>query len=93
MAVCRIIETGATPEEYERVRNELGIGEGLPAGSSLHVAAVGEDGTIRIVEVWEAREQADEFGEKVRATRERIGVGVGRQPQVTYFEVHTDRRS
>ena len=93
MAICRIIETGATPEEYERVRNELAVGDGPPPGSSLHVAAVGDDGKIRIVEVWDAREQAEAFGDKVRETRERLGVGAGRPPQVTYFEVHTDRRS
>ena len=27
MAVCRIIDTGASPEQYEQVRTKLGLGE------------------------------------------------------------------
>jgi hypothetical protein len=42
---------------------------------------------MRIVEVWDSREQAEEFGEKVRAVREEVGVG-GDEPPVTYLEVY-----
>jgi hypothetical protein len=94
MATCRIIETGVTPEEYERVREAVGAADQLPEGSTLHVAAVGEDGKMRIFEVWETRQQAEDFGEKVRDARERLGVGEeGSRPQLQYLEVHTDRRA
>jgi hypothetical protein len=86
MTICRIIETGATPEQYEQVRSKLGVDESPPAGGLIHIAARGEDGTIRIIEVWETREQAEEWAEKVRATRQELGIG-GTTPQITFFEV------
>jgi hypothetical protein len=88
MATCRIIETGATPEQYDKVRERLGLGEGGPPGCTTHIAARGEDGTIRIVEVWDSQEQAAEFGEKVREVREDLGVGGGEPPKISYLEVY-----
>jgi hypothetical protein len=88
MAICRIIETGATPEEYGRVSESLGIGDSPPPGSQLHLAAVGDDGTVRIVEVWDSREQAEAFGEKVREARDAAGVGGGGPPAIEYLDVH-----
>lgn len=88
MAICRIIETGRTPEEYDLMRTKLGVDDSPPAGAKLHIAAVGEDGKIRVVEVWNTREQAEEFGEKVRAVREGAGFGGG-APPITYFDVHS----
>ena len=88
MAICRIIETGATPEQYDQVRSRLGIGDSPPPGASLHIAARGEDGMIRVVEVWNSREQAEEWATKVRAVREELGVGGSGPPPMTYLEVH-----
>jgi hypothetical protein len=88
MAVCRIIETGATPEQYDQVSQGVGVSaDNPPPGGILHVAAKGDDGQIRIVDVWESREQAEEFMERVRAAREEAGMG-GDEPQITYLEVH-----
>ena len=83
MAVCRIIETGVSPEQYEKVRDKAGARD----GNQLHIAAKGTDGTIRIIEVWDTREQAEAFGEKVRAARQEMGIG-GAMPPVEYLEMH-----
>ena len=53
----------------------------------MHIAAKGDDGTIRIIEVWDTREQAEAFGEKVRAARQEMGVG-GPMPPVEYLGLH-----
>jgi hypothetical protein len=87
MAICRIIETGVAPEQYDQVREQLGLGDSPPPGASLHIAARGEDGTVRIVEVWDSREQAEEFGERVRKAREGAGIG-GEPPSISYLEVY-----
>jgi hypothetical protein len=87
MTVCRIIEAGVTPEQYDQVREQLGLGDTPPPGSSFHVAGRDDDGKIRIVELWESREQAEAFGERVGAAREAAGVG-GDMPTITYLEVH-----
>ena len=87
MAICRIIETGRTPEEYDQIRTKVGDDDSPPPGATLHIAARGEDGKIRVIEVWDSREQAEEFGKKVTAAREEAGFG-GDTPPITYFELH-----
>jgi hypothetical protein len=50
----------------------------VPPGDQLHIVAVGEDGKVRVIEVWDTREQAEAFGERVREARERAGCRLGR---------------
>ena len=87
VAIARIIETQITSEEYEQMRERLGVGDTPPAGGAFHVAAIGDDGKVRIVEVWDSREQAEAWGEKVAVAREEAGFG-GRPPSIEYLEVH-----
>ena len=87
MAICRIIETGRTPEEYDQIREKVGIGDTPPAGGKLHIAARGDDGKIRVIEVWDSKEQAEAFGEKVMAARNELGFG-GERPSMAYLEVY-----
>lgn len=87
MAIARIIETGITPDEYDQMRERLGMADAPPPGGASHVAAIGEDGKIRIVEVWDSREQAEAWGEKVMAARTEAGFGDG-PPTIEYLDVH-----
>jgi hypothetical protein len=87
MAICRIIETGATPDQYEQVRARVGLGDEVPPGGVLHIAAKGDDGMLRVIEVWESRDMAEEFTKKVMAAREELGIATGRPP-IQYLEVH-----
>ena len=87
MAIARIIETRITPDEYDQMRERLGMGDTPPPGGAFHVAALGEDGKVRIVEVWDSREQAEAWGEKVAAARKEAGFGDG-PPVIEYLEVH-----
>jgi hypothetical protein len=66
MPICRIIESGATAEQYDQVRSRLGVEDSAPPGASLHVAARGDDGMIRIFEIWDSREQAEEWTQEGR---------------------------
>lgn len=91
MAICRIIETGATPQQYDRVSERIGMGDDPPPGSQLHLAGVAEDGTVRVIEIWDSREQAELFTERIRAARAELGV-TG-QPTITYMDVHSLRRA
>jgi len=86
MAICRIVETGVTPEQYDQVRGRVGVSDSMPNGAQLHIAGRGENGKIQIIEVWDSRDQADEFTEKVRAAREELGISG--QPTITYLEVY-----
>ena len=46
------------------MRETLGVGDTPPPGGVFHAAAIGEDGKIRVLEVWVSREQAEAWGEK-----------------------------
>jgi hypothetical protein len=89
MAICRIIDTDVTPEQYEQVRDKLGVRESPPAGGQLHVAAKGDNGKMRIIEVWDTREQAEAFGDRVLAVRKEMGIGGDSMPPTEYLELHT----
>lgn len=88
MAVARIVETRITSGEYDHMRGVLGITTTPPHGGQFHLAAIGEDGNVRIVEVWDSREQAEAWAEKVAAAREEAGFG-GNPPSIEYLEVHS----
>jgi hypothetical protein len=86
MPICRIVETGATPEQYDQVTARLGIGDRPPPGAQLHVAVVTDNGTIRVLEVWDSRDEAEQFTERVRGAREEVGMTD--QPSIAYMDVH-----
>ena len=88
MAIARIVETGITTGEYDQLRQRLGIDGTPPPGGTFHVAATGEGGKVRIVEVWDTREQAEAWGEKVAAARSEAGIG-GDMPAIEYLDVHS----
>lgn len=87
VAIARIVETRITPEEYEQMRERLGIGDTPPPGGQFHVAALGENGKIRIVEVWDSRDEAEAWQEKVASARNEAGFGDS-PPMIEYMEVH-----
>jgi hypothetical protein len=87
VATARTIKTGITPDEYDQMREKLGVGDTPPEGGVSHTAAIGEDGKIRIFEVWDSREQAEAWGDKVMAVRTEAGFGEG-PPEIEYLEVY-----
>jgi hypothetical protein len=87
VATARFVKTGITPDEYDQMRERLGVGDTPPAGGVFHAAAVGEDGKIRVFEVWDSRQQAEAWGEKVMAVRTEAGFGDG-PPSIEYLDVH-----
>ena len=88
MAIARIIETGISTAEYDQMRERLGIGDTPPPGGVFHVATVSDGGKVRIIEVWDSREEAEAWGEKVNAEREKAGIGSG-PPSIEYLDVHS----
>jgi hypothetical protein len=79
---------GATLEQYDEVLKLMGLdgGEPAPPGGLFHWVAKVADG-LRIVDVWETREQFDKFA------AEQIGpysaqAGIPSPPEITYYEVY-----
>ena len=86
MAVCRIVQTNATPDQYDEVLGKISASGASTSGRTLHVAAIGEDGKIRVVEVWSSRSEAEAFGAAVRDAREELGIA--EPPSISLLEVH-----
>ncbi len=79
---------GATLDQYDQVIRAMGFSPGGPGapGGLFHWVTGTKDG-VRIVDVWETREQYERFAE------EQIGplsqeAGVPGRPDVTFYEVH-----
>jgi hypothetical protein len=79
---------GATVDQYDQVVERMGFaanGEGAPGGLFHWVAPT--DTGIRVTDVWETREQFEQFA------ADQIGpitqeVGIPGPPQVSYYDVH-----
>jgi hypothetical protein len=87
LAVVKIIETRLAPEAYDQILVRLGVGDTPPPGGAFHIAALGEEGEVRIVELWDSRQQAEAWGEKVAAARAEAGFAAV-VPTIEYLEVH-----
>jgi hypothetical protein len=79
---------GATLAQYDQVIEKMGFrpgGTGAPGGLFHWVTKT--DAGIRVVDVWESREQFEKFGaEKVGPITAQVGVPA--PPKITFFEVH-----
>ena len=79
---------GATLEQYDQILEKMGLtagGRHLP-GCLFHWVSKTDDG-LRVIDVWESREQFDRFAE------EQIGpfseeVGFPNPPETTFYDVH-----
>jgi hypothetical protein len=89
MAVGVVLDfEGATLDQYDQVIERMGFspgGAGAPGG--LFHWVTGTDSGIRVTDVWDSREQFEQFAE------EQIGphtaaVGITSPPQVAFYEVH-----
>jgi hypothetical protein len=89
MAVGVVLDfDGATLDQYDQVIERMGFSPGGPgAPGGLFHWVTGTDNGIRVTDVWNSREQFEQFAE------EQIGpitaaVGIQGPPQVTFYEVH-----
>jgi hypothetical protein len=79
---------GATLEQYDQVVQKMGFtpgGPGAPGGISHYCTKT--DNGIRVVDVWESKEQFEQFAQ------EKIGpmaasAGFPGAPEITFFEIH-----
>ena len=78
---------GATSDQYDRVLELMGLTSGnIPPGALFHWTAKTDDG-LRVVDVWETREQFDRFAQ------EQMGpftqqAGFTEPPETTYRDVY-----
>ena len=89
MAVGILLEfRGSTLEQYDRAAESLGLLPGGPAARDqlFHWVTKTDDG-IRVIDVWESRQEFENFWEtRVRSVLPEIGVVD--PPEIQFFEVH-----
>jgi hypothetical protein len=91
VAICRIVDTGATPEQHEAMRAALGVGAEPPPGATVHRVLRGSDGTVRIIDVWPDSGTADEFMRTALEARGSLGIPTDRgraDPGVRVLRCH-----
>ena len=92
MAVGIIMEfEGFKPENYDAVAQQINWPQNWPEGLTFHVAGSSEDG-MRIVEIWDSREQHDRWmQETIQPAIQAVAGEHGRAappPRFTEFAVH-----
>ena len=84
--LVRFPPSNVSREQYDSVRNALTeSGDWPPDGCQIHVC-FGDENDIRVSEIWESREKADAFGEKLMPRLEEAGIQLAGEPEV--LEVH-----
>jgi len=79
---------GATLDQYDEICGKMGLtpkGHG-PAGSISHFATATDTG-LRVVDVWETKEQFEKFAE-TQIGPHSASAGVTAPPRLQFFEVH-----
>jgi hypothetical protein len=75
---------GATLGQYDEVMALMAL-EAIPDGALFHWATATQDG-VKVVDVWETREQFDAFAaERIGPLTARVGLDA---PSTTYHDVH-----
>ena len=90
MIVMRMRWEGATPKQYNRMREKLDWENNLPDGGIQHVAWFDDRG-MNVVDVWESEEQFNAFIQKqvMPAVQD---LGIPEQPEVQIDEAHAVNR-
>ena len=84
--VVRFSPVSLTTEMYDESLRQLEeAGDFPPDGLDYHVC-FGSEGSLRVSEIWDSREQFEAFGERLMPLLTDIGIEFSAEPEI--FEVH-----
>ena len=87
MATVMLMEwPGVSPDQYNRVMNNLGLDTNPATGGIFHVAGF-TGGSLRVLDIWDSQQAFERF-QKDRLTQAVQKAGITSQPKVQYFPVH-----
>jgi hypothetical protein len=79
--LIRFAPASLTAEQYdESVRRLEGEGNWPPDGLEYH-CCFGSEGSLRVSEIWDSREQLDAFGQRLMPVLAAVGIEPG-QPEI-----------
>jgi hypothetical protein len=80
--LARFTPKDLTEDQYNEVNRRLEeAGHVPPDGQQVHVC-FGNDGDLRISEIWESEEKMRAFGEKLMPILEELGIGASGPPEI-----------
>jgi len=78
---------GVSPEQYNGVLEELDLDQNGPDGGLFHVAGFADDGSLRVIDVWESAEAFGQFQqERLEPAVQKVGIET--EPQAEVYAVH-----
>ena len=84
--VARFTPTNLTTEKYAEANSRLEeAGVWRPDGLDYHVC-FGSEGSLRVSEIWDSREQMDAFGERLMPILADVGIEFSGGPEI--LEAH-----
>ena len=88
--LIRFAPASLTAEQYDESTRRLEEGGDFPPdGMQLHVC-FGSDPNLRVSEIWDSREQWQEFSEKLMPLLQEAGIEMSGEPEV--YEIHSSER-
>jgi hypothetical protein len=80
--LIRLAPQGMTRDQYESVKSSLEEAGDWPAdGCQIHVC-FGDEGNLRVSEIWEYKEKLEAFGETLRPRLEEAGIQMSGEPEL-----------
>jgi hypothetical protein len=80
--LVRFTPANLTSQQYEEVNRRLEeSGGAVPDGQELHVC-FGNEGDLRVSEIWESEEKMNAFGERLMPILEEVGVQLAGPPEI-----------
>jgi hypothetical protein len=93
----RFTPNGLTSEQYNNVGQKLQDGGHWPPQGLLAHVCFGSSGNLRLSEVWESREQQEQFAEALMPVLAEEGVNLAGEPEILevegYFMVEASSES
>ena len=84
--LIRFTPSALTSEQYDAVGQKLQEGGNWPPDGLLAHVCFGTSGNLRVSEVWESREQMEQFGEKLMPVLQEENVDLAGEPEVIEVE-------
>jgi len=88
--VVRFLPQGLTTDQYDAVKRRLTeAGHWPPDGLEYHVC-FGEDGQLRVSEIWSSSEQFEAFGQHLMPILNEVGITMSGPPES--LQIHNQER-
>ena len=91
--LVRYFPANLSTEQYKEVLRRLGEAGIFPdAAMDLHIS-YGEEGSLRVSEIWDSPQDMQAFGEKLMPILADVGVQMAAEPEVIEIRNHVKRAS